>query len=321
MLRVTLHENEIRRSIGLPEEGNRVVEGLAPLSAGENGCLYFVNKPLTRDIRKFLATRSECIVIVPSGSDLDGIGDCVVLEVKDPRLAIAKVLSFIREEGRQPPILQHRTIEEGVIISPLAVVDEMVELGAGAVIEPFCFVEADVRVGQRSILRSGVRVHSRVAIGNDSIIGTNTVIGHQGYGFVRDEVGNKTRIPHLGGVEIGSHVEIGALVTIPSGTISPTVIEDYAKIDDHVHVAHNVRVARNTSLTAGVVLGGGAVIEQEAWVGINSSIREGRRVGSRSLVGMDSSIQQNLEDNTIARAPRPNITERTDDDQSSIGFK
>jgi UDP-3-O-[3-hydroxymyristoyl] glucosamine N-acyltransferase len=276
---------------------------------------------LTPDIREFLATLDGCILIAPTGSDLTHMGDCVVLEVKDPRLAIAKVLRFIKEEGRQRPLLQKRKVEEGVIISEWAIVDELVELGAGAIIEPFCMVEADVRIGPRSILRSGVRVHSRVTIGTDSIVGANTVIGHQGYGFVRDEPGNKTRIPHLGGVAIGSHVEIGALVTIPSGTISPTIVEDHAKIDDHVHVGHNVRVARGASVTAAVVIGGSAVIEQEAWVGINSSIRDGLRVGSNSLVGMDSSIQQNLEDNEVARAPRPNIKVRTDDGAGSIGFK
>ena len=321
MLRATLHENEVRRSIGLREEGKRVVEGLAPLGAAEDRCLYFLNKPLTEDIREFFLARDECMIIAPSTSALDRIGSCLVLKVKDPRLAIAKVLSFIKDQGRQRPLLQERRVEEGVIISPLAIVDDMVQLGEGAVIEPFCLVEGDVRIGRRTVLRSGVRVHSRVAIGNDSIIGTNTVIGHQGYGFVRDELGNKTRIPHLAGVEIGSHVEIGALVTVPSGTISPTVIEDYTKIDDHVHVAHNVHVARSSSLTAGVVIGGGAVIEEEAWVGINSSIRDGRRIGSHSLIGMDSSVQQNLEENSVARAPRPNLETRKDDDPTSIGFK
>lgn len=147
------------------------------------------------------------------------------------------------------------------------------------------------------------------------------MVGHAGYGFVRDEIGNKTRIPHLGGVVIGSHVDIGALVTVPSGTITPTGIEDYAKFDDHFHVAHGVRVARSASVTAAVVIGGSAVIEAEAWVGINSSIRDGRRVGSRALVGMDVSVQQDLADNAVARAPRPDVRIRPEDDRAAIGFE
>ena len=322
MLRATLQEHEIRRVIGVPGEGERVVDGLAPLGAAEDRCLYFINKKVAIAIRESLAVLHGCIVIAPSGSALAGeLGDCLVLEASDPRAAIAKVLGFIRAERRQPPWVVDRTIAPSAVISPLAVVEGQVEIGDGVVIEPFCVVSPDVRVGRGSILRSGVRVYPRVSIGGESIIGSNTVIGHQGYGFVRDEVGNKTRIPHLGGVVIGSHVDVGALTTVPSGTITPTIIEDYAKIDDHVHVGHNVRVARGASVTAAVVIGGHTVIETEAWVGVNSSIREGLRVGSHALVGMDVSVQQDLADNTVARAPRPDVRMRPDDDRSAIGFK
>jgi len=321
MLRATLNETEIRWALGLSQKGNRVVDGVAPLSAAEDRCLYFINKKMTEAIRESLAIRRGCIVIAPMGSSAGGeLGDSIVLEVADPRLAIAKILRFIAAEGRQRPWVTEGKIESGAVISPLAIVDERVEIDAGAIIEPFCVVEADVSIGRESILKSGVRVYSRVAIGEKSIIGANTVIGHQGYGFVRDELGNKIRIPHLGGVVIGSHVEIGALVTVPSGTIGPTSVEERAKIDDHVHVGHNVRIGREASVTAGVVIGGSAVIAEEAWVGINSSVRNGRHVGYRALVGMDVSVQQDLDDNSVARAPRPDVRMRSDDEGNEFMF-
>jgi UDP-3-O-[3-hydroxymyristoyl] glucosamine N-acyltransferase LpxD len=322
VLRATLHEHEIRRVIGLPGGGERVVDGVAPLGAAEDRCLYFINKTVTGAIRESLALRQGCVVIALGGSAAAGDwGDCLVLEAADPRAAIAKVLGFIRAERRQQPWVAEHRIAPGAVVSPLAVVEGRVEIGDGAVVEPFCVVGPDVRIGRGSILRSGVRVFPRVAIGGESVIGANTVVGHDGYGFVRDEIGNKVRIPHLGGVVIGAHVEVGALVTVPGGTITPTIIEDYAKVDDHVHVGHNVRIARGASVTAAVVIGGHAVIEAEAWIGINSSIREGRRVGSYTLVGMDVSVQQDLSDSTVARAPRPDVRTRPDDDHTAIGFK
>jgi UDP-3-O-[3-hydroxymyristoyl] glucosamine N-acyltransferase len=320
VLRATLHEAEIRRAIGLPEEGSRVVDGLAPLDKEEDRCLYFVNSPITPAIRDLLAVRRDCIVIGPKGSGAPELGNCLVLETDNPRFAIARVLKFIAAEQRQLPWLTDRNVAASAVISSLAVVHENVRISEGVVIEPFCVVDADVSIGRGSILRSGVRVYSRVAIGEESVVGSNTVIGHQGYGFVRDEVGNKERIPHLGGVVIGSQVEIGALVTIPSGTIGPTSIADCVKIDDHVHVGHNVRVLNGASITAGVIISGSAVIGQEAWIGINSSIRDGRRVGEHSLIGMDVSLQHDLPDNSVARAPRPDVKTRTDDDNASIGF-
>jgi len=323
MLRATLHEHEIRRAIGAPEEGDFVIEGVAPLDANEDRCLYFLDREMTVAVRESLSARSGCIVIVPCGSALvAGLGTCRVLEVDQPRAAIAKVLGFIEAERRQRPWVLARKIAREAIISPLSVVEGNVEIGEGAVVEPFCTVGPDVAIGPGSIVRSGARIYPRVSIGEKSVIGANTVIGSEGFGFVRDDAGNKTRIPQLGGVIIGSHVEIAALSVVQCGTISPTTIEDYVKIDSLDAIGHNARIARGVSLIGGVLIGGSAVIEAEAWIGMNSSIRNGRRVGSRALVGMDVSVQHDLADNTVSRAPRPDVRMRPDDDNSTtIGFK
>jgi len=321
VLRAMLNEREIRRAMGLPEDGDRVVEGVATLNATAERCLYFVNKRVTPEVRQSLAARRGCIAIAPHGSAAAGEwGDCLVIEAADPRAAIARVLAFIHSEGRQPALVTDRAVSPSAVISPLAVVEGNVHIGDGVIIEPFCVIGPDVRIGRGSIIRSGARIYPRVEVGEETDIGSNTVIGHHGFGFVRDDHDNKTRMPHLGGVIIGAHVDIGALTTVPSGTIAPTIVEDYAKIDDHVHVGHNVRVANNASVTAGVIIGGHAVIESNAWVGMNSSIRDGRCVGTNALVGMDASVQHDLPENAIVRAPRPDIRTRDDDDHSAIGF-
>jgi acetyltransferase-like isoleucine patch superfamily enzyme len=82
-----------------------------------------------------------------------------------------------------------------------------------------------------------------------------------------------------------------------------------------------VRIGRNASLTAHIILAGHSVIAAEAWVGVNASIGEGRRVGAHALVGMDVSVQTDLPDHTIARAPLPDVKPRPDDDDLlRIGF-
>jgi len=260
---------------------------------------------------------------VQIGSSLvNSLRGCRVLEVAQPRTAIAKILAFIRAEYRQLPWVAERRIAPGATISPLAVLEGDVDIGDAALVEPFCTIGPDVVLGEGSIERAGARILPHVRIGQKCVIGPNAVIGSEGYGFVRDEADNKLRIPHLGGVIIGFHVEIGAVSVIQGGTISPTTIEDYAKIDDHVQIGHNARIGQNVSLIGGVAIGGSAVIEDEAWIGINASIRNARRVGMRALVGMDASVQTDLPDNAVVRAPRPEITPRACDeiDKTSIGF-
>jgi UDP-3-O-[3-hydroxymyristoyl] glucosamine N-acyltransferase len=186
---------------------------------------------------------------------------------------------------------------------------------------PFCVIGPDVRIGRGSIIRSGVRIFPRVSIGEECHIYPNCVIGNDSYAYVRNEQGNKTRMPHLGGLIIGSHVDIGACSTVYVGKIAPTIIEDYAKIGDLVVVAHNTRIGKNAGLSASSVLSGSAVVEADAWIGVNATIRDGLRVGAHALVGMDVSLQSDLPDKTIARAPRPDVKPRPDDDDlTAIGF-
>src|SRR5262245_10142933 len=124
VLRAKLHEQEIRRVIGVPGEGGLVIETLAPLGAEQERCLYFVNHDVTDAIRESLVAREDCIVIARRNSGLVGkLGACRVLEVPRPRAAIAKVLDFIRSENRQEPWVNAKTISQRAAISPLSVVE------------------------------------------------------------------------------------------------------------------------------------------------------------------------------------------------------
>jgi UDP-3-O-[3-hydroxymyristoyl] glucosamine N-acyltransferase len=321
VLRAPLTESEIRRVLALPEGGDRTVDGVAPLHVAAERCLYFVNSEVTAAIRESLGVRPGCIVIAPTGSaDRFAGTDAVVIEQPDPRAAIARVLGFIREEKRVTPLVAARAIASTASISPMAVIEGDVEIGDGCVIEPFCVIGPDVRIGSGTVIHSGTRVFPRVQIGADCVICPNVVIGHQGYGFVRGPGGNKIQIPHLGGVTIGSNVHVGASTTIQAGTILPTLLEDYVKLGDLALLGHNVRLERNASVVGGAMLGGRAVVGREAWVGMNVTIRDGRRVGEYALVGMDSSIQNDLEDLAVARAPQPEVRARTEEPDGSIGF-
>jgi UDP-3-O-[3-hydroxymyristoyl] glucosamine N-acyltransferase len=319
LIRAHLHEQEIREAIGAPGEGELVVDGVAALDEAEDRCLYWFAAELPGAAREALARRSSCIVIAPKGAG--ELGGCLVLEVPDPRAAIAKVLGLVRALGRQPPLVDARDVAPGAAISPHALVEGNVRIGDGVVIGPFCTVGPDVSIGRGSVLHPGVRVYPRVSIDEESTVGPNTVIGNDGYGFVRDDDGNKMRMPQLAGVTIGSHVDIGALVVVEGGAIRTTIIEDNAKLADLVFLGHGVRVERNAGITAGVVLAGSSVVGTDAWLGINTSVRDGRRVGAHALVGMDASVQEDLEDGAIARAPQPEVARRpADDDLTGIGF-
>lgn len=309
MVCARLHEQEIRAAIGVPGTGERVIEGVVPLRAEEDHCLYWSGGALPEAQRAALARRRGCLLIARHGSGLGGtLGDCRVLEVDEPRAAIAAVLALVRELGRQPPWVATREIDPAADISPHAVIEGSVRIAENVRIGPFCSVGPDVSIGPGTVLEAGVHVHPRVAIGAGTHVGANTVLGHPGFGFVRDAAGEKTRIPQLGGIVIGSHVEIGALTAIECGAIAPTVIEDGAKLGLNTLVGHGSRVGRGASLVGGVILGGSSEVGAGAWLGINATVRDGRRVGRDAFVGMNASVQQDLGDGEVARAPRAVVT-------------
>ena len=116
-----------------------------------------------------------------------------------------------------------------------------VAVGKNTVINSNCVI------GDNVVIHDNVSIYSGTKIGNNSIIHSGAVIGSDGFGYAPSKQGWK-KIQHLGGVEIGNHVEIGAKSTVDRGALGNTVIEDGVKIDNHVHVAHNSYIGENTAI-------------------------------------------------------------------------
>ena len=148
----------------------------------------------------------------------------------------------------------------------------------------------NVSIEEGTIIKSGVKIGDNVSIGKNCYIRENSVIGGEGFGIEKDELGNNFRIPHIGGVVIKDNVEVGALTTVCSGTIEPTLVEEYVKIDDHVHIAHNVKLRKGCRVVAGSVIGGSTEIGENSTIGINSSVKNGINLGKNITLGMATII-------------------------------
>ncbi len=66
------------------------------------------------------------------------------------------------------------------------------------------------------------------------------------------------------------------------------------KIDNLVYVGHNVFIGDNAVITAGTMLCGSCVVENQAWIGVNTSILNRVVVGENSKVGMGSVVTHNV---------------------------
>lgn len=157
-------------------------------------------------------------------------------------------------------------IEPGAVIGAHAVIDDSAWIGASTV------VGAGAHVGARTRLHANVTLGDDCSVGHDSIIHSGAVIGADGFGFAPKKGGGWNKIPQLGAVVIGNHVEIGACTCIDRGALDDTIVEDGCKIDNLVQIAHNVRIGEDTAIAACAGIAGSAVIGKRVQIGGASGI-------------------------------------------------
>lgn len=247
---------------------------LAPISEAGHGALTFVS-----DIDRYsealsAALASGAVVFVPLARTTPRPAAGALLPVENPRAAFAQASAAYFAPKVIPGIAETARVHPGASVDASAHIGEFTVVREGAVI------------GAGSEVRDHVVIGRNVVIGANALIKSHAVIGEEGFGMEKDADGNNFRIPHLGSVVIGDHVEVGGFTTVCSGTIKPTVVGDYTKIDDHVHIAHNCTLGRNVIVTACAEVSGSVVLEDEVWLGPNSSIIQGVTLGRGSLLGI-----------------------------------
>jgi UDP-3-O-[3-hydroxymyristoyl] glucosamine N-acyltransferase len=143
-----------------------------------------------------------------------------------------------------------------------------------------------VKVGEDCVLHSGVQVRERCRLGNRVVVQNGAVIGGDGFGFARDQVGRYQKFPQVGIVVIEDDVEIGALSAVDRAALGETRVGRGTKIDNLVQVGHSVTIGEDSVLAG--------------QVGIAGSTRIGRRVTLAGQVGVAGHLT--LGDGVIATA-------------------
>ncbi|PML80836.1 UDP-3-O-(3-hydroxymyristoyl)glucosamine N-acyltransferase [Enterovibrio norvegicus] len=146
------------------------------------------------------------------------------------------------------------------------------------------------------------QLNTNVYIDEGVDIGANCSVGFQGFGFGRlNNLGYQ--LVHTGGVYIGKNTKISNNVTVVSGTFQATNVGENVLVDDHVHIAHNCQIGDNSTLTASTTLSGSVTIGRGNWLGPNSSVINGARLGEDVFVGIGACVTKSFEGGVIAGNP------------------
>lgn len=204
------------------------------------------------------------------------------ITVRNPKLAYARI---VQEFFAQKPMEQ--SIAKSAKIGKNVKIGERVSIGEWAVIGDNVEIKSD------TIINHHVVIMANTVIGKFCYIKSGAVIGEEGFGLVLDKK-RPVRIPHMGKVIIGNHVEVGVNSVIARGTIDNTIIHDYVKIDDHVLVAHNCEIGENTQIAGFSSLGGSVKIDKNCCIAPHTSMLQKIEIEEGSVVGIGTVVLERV---------------------------
>lgn len=268
-------------------DGEIEIDGVAAIATATAGEIGFVEKG---DVE--IATAASCL-IVPT--DYAVSTTATQIRVKDPKLEFARIAKkltkyerryFDKERSVIADTADVRTVEIGAFVT----IGENTFIGEGCEIADGVRIGRNVVIKKFSVLHPNCVVYDNVQIGTHCVIHAGTVIGAEGFGYVRDESGEYHQFPQIGGVIIEDNVEIGANSCVDRGALGDTRIGEGTKIDNLVQIAHNVRIGKRVVIAAQTGISGSTVIEDDCVIGGQVGMGDHARVQSGAVIGSQAGV-------------------------------
>ncbi len=271
-----------------------MIEGVNSLEgAGPNEISFCSGRRYQEALQKSRAGA----VLIEAKSDLFAGAQIVVphAELAYARVAWLFAPPVCRFSGISKDAVIHETcrIGDGVSVHPLVYVGDGAVIGDQTVLFPGVFVGENVTIGKRCLIYPNVSILRDCVIGDDVIIHSGTVIGSDGFGFVRDGAAS-VKIPQTGIVQIDDMVEIGANNCIDRATFGKTWIKKGVKTDNLVQIGHNVVVGENTIVVSQVGFSGSCTIGKGVLIGGQAGIKDHVTIGDGVMIGSQSGIHKSI---------------------------
>ncbi len=280
--------------VGTNDDG-MLISDVAPLDIAGKDHLSFLDNIRYKD--SFLASKAG-VCIVPEQAVAYAPAGMALIVSKNPYKSYALVAqSFYpdtypkSEVSNAAHIHPSAKIGDGCVIEACVVIKENAVIGNGCWIEPNTVIGTGVVMGEKCRIGAGSTV-THAVIGSFTRFYPGVRVGQDGFGFAIDPAGH-VKVPQLGRVIIGDHVEIGANTTIDRGAGPDTVIGSGTWIDNLVQIGHNVKIGKGCVLVAQCGVAGSTVLEDyvvlAAKVGVAGHLTLGKaaRIGAMAGVMRD----------------------------------
>lgn len=254
------------------------------------------------------AASNASAALVTRGLDIPGHDPetRALIFVDNADAALVMLLGELSKMAAPPPppagVHPSAVVDDAATIDPTASIGPLCVIGPDATIGPKCVLLSGVTLGRgamlgaRCTLHPGVVIYHGCIIGDDCLIHANATIGADGFGFIPHPEGKGLiKVPHLGNVVLGNHVELGAGTCVDRGKFGPTSIGDGTKIDNLVQVAHNVKIGPHAILCGQVGIGGSSTIGAGAMLGGQVAVEDNLHIGAGAMVAGRSGVMKDIE--------------------------
>lgn len=263
--------------------GDAFIDNVADAAHTTETTLDWINP--TKANKQDIAESSKAKVIlvdrsVEYSNELQ-IQNKVLLVVDNPKLQLARIGNHFFVDKLTSSI------------HPTSIIDPQAKIGNDVYVGPYTVIGKS-KIGDGCIVDANVRIYDDVILGTGCVVKSGAVLGGEGFGYEKDEYGNRFRFPQIGGLIIGNNVEIGSNTTIDRGALSNTVIGDYTKINNLCHIAHNNIIGKNVVITGCVNISGSNIIEDNVWIAPNSSIRGWLTISEGATIGTGAVVTKNI---------------------------
>lgn len=275
---ITLGEIASRLGATLSDhaDSKQSIMGLAPLDTATGSDLSFLDN--TKYIGAFSKSKAAACLVRQKFA-LHAPEGMALIITDQPYAAYATLAAHMYPERRVASI------------HPTAVIGDNVTLGENVTIGAYAVIGNGVMIGDHSVIGSQCHI-SHAIIGKHCLLHPSVNIGQDGFGFAPTPTG-LIKVPQLGRVVIGDHVEIGAGTCVDRGAGPDTIIGEGTKIDNLVQIGHNVQIGRHCVIVSQVgiagstVIGDGVMLGGQVGVSGHLHIGNGVKVAAQSGIGTD----------------------------------
>jgi UDP-3-O-[3-hydroxymyristoyl] glucosamine N-acyltransferase len=280
---------ELRGDADLEVTGVKGIEDAGPLE------VTFVANPRYAGLAK--KTRAAAVLVDPGFQEIDA----ATLRIKNPYLAFSRALGLfyrppVYAPGIHPSAVIDPTAEIGAEahIGAYVVVGPGVKLGAHATLLPHVVLYPGVQAGSHLFAHAHAVVREHCVLGDHVTLENGAIVGADGFGFAKNEIGHWEKIPQSGPVRLGNRVDVQANACIDRATVGATEIGDGTKVDNLVQVGHGSHVGENTLLCAQTGLAGSSVVGNNVILAGQTGVAGHCSVGDGVILTAQSAVSHDV---------------------------